>query len=138
MLVRDLFIVAILVATYLVLRYTRQASVAVIKRNFVGYFSNPTGYVLLCVFVSLTSFAAFWPHGFFNSNLANLEQLNEYLPLIMLIYIPTITMSIWSEERRERTDELLLTLPAKDFDIVVGKFLSAALIFTVSLLFSQF
>ncbi len=138
LLVRDLFIVAILVATYLVLRYTRQASVAVIKRNFVGYFSNPTGYVFLCVFVSLTSFAAFWPHGFFNSNLANLEQLNEYLPLIMLIYIPTITMSIWSEERRERTDELLLTLPAKDFDIVVGKFLSAALIFTVSLLFSQF
>ena len=38
LLVRDLFIVAILVATYLVLRYTRQASVAVIKRNFVGYF----------------------------------------------------------------------------------------------------
>ena len=70
LLVRDLFIVAILVATYLVLRYTRQASVAVIKRNFVGYFSNPTGYVFLCVFVSLTSFAAFWPHGFFNSNLS--------------------------------------------------------------------
>lgn len=43
----------------------RPASYAVMKRNFVNYFSNPTGYVFLCVFVLLTSFAAFWPHEFF-------------------------------------------------------------------------
>ena len=85
----------------------------------------------------LTSFAAIWPHDFFNENLANLDQLNKYLPLIMLLFIPAITMSIWSEERRERTDELLLTLPANDFDIVMGKFVAAAAVFSVSLVFSQ-
>ena len=134
---RDLLIVFILAAIMVPLYYTRTAAIAVVRRNFKGYFSNPTGYVFLCVFVLLTSFAAFWPHQFFNANLANLNQLNQYLPLIMLIYIPAITMGIWSEERREKTDELLLTLPAQDFDIVIGKFLAAALIFTVSLLFSQ-
>ncbi|HIA62801.1 MAG TPA: ABC transporter permease [Planctomycetes bacterium] len=137
LLFRDLLIVVVLAAVIVPLYFTRTAAIAVVRRNFKGYFSNPTGYVFLCVFVLLTSFAAFWPHQFFNANLANLNQLNQFLPLIMLIYIPAITMSIWSEERREKTDELLLTLPAHDFDIVIGKFLAAALIFTVSLLFSQ-
>ena len=133
----DILLCAVLLAVLIPLGMRKQAAQAVAKRNFLGYFSNPTGYAFLCLFVLLTSFAAIWPHDFFNENLANLDQLNKFLPLIMLIFIPAITMSIWSEERRERTDELLLTLPANDFDIVMGKFVAAAAIFSVSLVFSQ-
>jgi len=109
---------------------------AIFRKDMRQYLGNPTGYVFLTLFIATTAAAAFLQDGFFSRHLADLAELNRLMPAILMFFVPAITMSAWADERRWSTDELMLTSPVRDVEVVLGKFLGVVGMFTVSLAFS--
>jgi len=109
---------------------------AVFRKDFGGYLSNPTGYVFLTLFIGATAAAAFVRDEFFTRNLADLGLLNQVMPYILAFFVSALTMTAWADEARAGTDELLLTLPVRDSEVILGKYLGALAMYSIALLFS--
>lgn len=106
---------------------------AVALRELRSYFNSPIAYVFLAVFVGAALFTFFNIKAFFARGQADLRGLFEAIPLLTLLLVPALTMRLWAEEAKQGTLELLLTFPAKDFELVAGKFLASWILLAVAL-----
>ena len=98
---------------------------AIIKRELQGYFSTPIAYVFIVIFLILSGVFAFYLGGLYERNQADLTPFFNFHPWLYLFLVPAVSMRMWSEERRSGNIELLMTLPVRQRDLVLGKFFSA-------------
>lgn len=109
---------------------------AIFRKDMRTYLGNPTGYVFITLFVVAAQAALALQEEFFSRGLADLATLNAWMPAILMFFVPAITMNAWADERRSGTDELLLTLPVRDGEVVLGKYLGVLGMYTLSLAFT--
>ena len=97
----------------------------VFRREFQNYFNTPIGYVSLLIFVLILNFLLFSISRFWEAGQATMDSLFTMLRMTYIFFVPAITMRLWAEERRSGTIELLFTLPIRNIEAIVGKYLSA-------------
>ena len=105
---------------------------AIFKRELKAYFFTPIGYIYMGLFLLLTG--VFY---FFDNLLGGRSQYSGFLGSLLLIFlfaVPLLTMRLFSEEKRQKTDQLLLTSPVSITAIVCGKFFAAMAVFCATLL----
>jgi ABC-2 type transport system permease protein len=77
------------------------------------------------VFAGSALFTFFNVGAFFSRGLADLRPLFVAVPFLMVLLVPALTMRLWAEESKQGTFEVLMTLPARDWELVVGKFVAS-------------
>jgi ABC-2 type transport system permease protein len=102
-------------------------------RELGGYFATPVAVVFIVIFLVLQGALTFNLGGWFTRGQADLVPFFNFLPWVLLLLVPAITMRLWAEERRLGTIEMLLTLPITRTEAVVGKFLAAWLFCIIAL-----
>ncbi len=109
-------------------------TMTVFRRELKSYFESPVAYVFMVVFLLLTGFLTFSVHEFYERRAADLEPFFFWHPWVYLLLVPAATMSLWAEERRTGTIELLLTMPLTMKQAILGKFLAAWLFIAMCVL----
>lgn len=109
--------------------------IAIYKRELNAFFTSMLGYFFVAFFVFFVALS------FVSDNLAGQSAQFEYTligtTIIFIFIFPFITMRLMAEEKRQKTDQLLLTAPVKVSNIIIGKYLAALSVFMVSVVITM-
>jgi ABC-2 type transport system permease protein len=98
---------------------------AIYRRELLSYLTTPTAYVFVAVFLFAIGLFTFQVGGFFEQRRADLSAFFAFHPWLFMVFLPAVSMRLWAEETRSGAVELLLTLPAPTWSLVLGKYLAA-------------
>jgi ABC-2 type transport system permease protein len=100
---------------------------AVYRKELLSYFRSPIAYFVLAVFLVGTGY--FFTYNMFMTGSASMTETFRNMGILLLTVSPLVSMRLFSAEYSGRTMELLMTLPLKPWEVVLGKFLGALTIF---------
>jgi ABC-2 type transport system permease protein len=104
---------------------------AILTKEVKSYLNSPVAYLFVAAFLGLTGY--FYFEAFFLRRTAELRSFFELMPALYAVFLPALTMRLWAEEKKSGTLEVLLTMPVRNLELVLGKFL-ASLCLLVALL----
>jgi ABC-2 type transport system permease protein len=93
------------------------------RRELRSYFVSPIAYIVIVIFLIVTGWFFFSP--FFLIGRADIRDFLSLLPILLVFFVPAITMRSYAEEFGSGSYEIISTLPVTELDILLGKFLSA-------------
>lgn len=102
---------------------------AIFRREVLSYFTSPIGYIFLAAFYACS--AVSFSNNALNYGTTQLDAVFGDLMIILVVLIPILTMRTLSEEKKNKTDQCLLTAPVSLGGIVAGKFFAAFLIYVM-------
>ncbi|APR86445.1 gliding motility protein GldF [Minicystis rosea] len=101
-------------------------TLTIAKREFRSNFDSPLAYVVICLALVMLGAFFFFVNDYWQIDRATLASLFDLAPLgLSLVVIPVVTMRLLAEEKRSGTLEMLITLPVRDHEVILGKFLGA-------------
>ena len=102
---------------------------AIFKRELKAYFTSPLGYVFLAIFYAFSGLFFY----IFSLSVGSTDISSVFLVMfiVLMVFVPLLTMRLLSEDKKQKTDQLILTAPVSLLSIVMGKFLAAYAIFAI-------
>jgi ABC-2 type transport system permease protein len=112
-------------------------SILIIARRECGaYFGTPIAWIFIALQIAILSFFFFQFSPFFIIESADMRVWFGLTPFMLMVFAPAVTMRLWSEEMRTGTTEVLLSLPIRVTDLVIGKWLAALIVLLASVVCS--
>lgn len=104
---------------------------AIYKREVKSYFTSMIGYVFIAFFLLIVGFVFSYINVRHGDPLIGTTMNYAYVTLVFMILVPVITMRILADEKRLKTDQLLLTAPVSIVKIVIGKYLAVLTVLAI-------
>jgi ABC-2 type transport system permease protein len=99
-------------------------TLTIARRELKAYFNSPIAYIVVGAFLLISGYLYFGLSLFLGGT-SSMRSFFTVTPLLFVVFAPAVAMRLLSEELRSGTLELLTTLPIRDWEVILGKFLAA-------------
>lgn len=110
--------------------------IAILKHELKNYFQSLTAYVFGAFLLVFVGIGAMMYN--LNSAVSNFEYVLSFSSIVFVIIVPILTMRVIAEERKQKTDQLLYSLPISTSDIILGKYLALLIVYLLPLCIISF